>query len=55
MINQVFEFITVDFLEQLIEQAPTVAVLLYLVYRQDKRIARCYDEILALLNKKDGS
>lgn len=45
MIEQVFHPLLVN----MIEQAPTIAALMYLVWRQEQALSRCYNKILALL------
>ena len=39
---------SVDLFTRMIEQAPTIAALIYLVWRQERTIARCYDKILEM-------
>lgn len=42
------EILTSDFFIDMLKQAPTIGALMYLVYRQEKSIAACYDKILEL-------
>lgn len=39
-----------ELLVRIVEQAPTIAVLLYLVYRQDQRLAELEQVLVELLH-----